>query len=173
MSCKCFFGKPTITSKMSFEERLKASACQCKARFTVEENHRRFSISSKNLNDVNKYKIDKWLINDSIQKKCDYFFEYKKNSTIRRISIDTCIFVELKGVDINHAIEQIDETIKVFKKNGYFSYVTVYHVVAAVVFSHYPSNDSSFRLAVTRLKKNHKDLKVEVIQQATSLIYNP
>ena len=158
---------------MTFDARLKASACHCNARFTVEENHRRFSISSKNTNDVNKYKIDKWLFNDSSHKKCDYFFEYKKSSSTRQICIDTCIFVELKGVDINHAIEQIDETIKVFKKNEYFRYVTVSNVVAAVVFSHYPSNDSSFRSAVKNIRRNHKDLKVKVKHQATSLTYKP
>lgn len=173
MSCNCFWGKSPVTLKMSFTDKLQASACHCNARFTVEENHRRFSIVSKNVNDVNKYKVDKWLYNDNTHKKCDYFFEYKRTLGQKKTNIDTCIFVELKGIDITHAVEQIDETIRKFKEAKYFQSVNVSKVIAAIVFSHYPSNNSSFRCAVEKLRKNHKDLHVHVEHKANSLDFQP
>ncbi len=172
MSCNCFSGKPSFSLNITFDERLKASACHCNSRFVVEENHRRFCIECKNVSDVNKYMIDKWFDNSSQHRKCDYFFEYKKNGN-KHPNVDTAIFVELKGVDIDDAAKQIDQTITTFKKGGYFRTATVKKVVAAIVFSHFPSNNSSYRAAVSKLRKNHGDLKVKVEHYAKSMTYDP
>lgn len=103
---------------------------------------------------------------------CDYFFEYKKNGN-KHPNVDTAIFVELKGVDIDDAAKQIDQTITTFKKGGYFRTAAVKKVVAAIVFSHFPSNNSSYRAAVSKLRKNHGDLKVKVEHHAKSMTYDP
>lgn len=172
MSCNCFSGKPSFPSQISFDERLKGSACHCNARFVVEENHRRFSINCKNVDDVNKYMIDKWFDNSSCHRKCDYFFEYKRVEG-KHPKVDTAIFVELKGVNIDDAVKQIDQTITIFMQGGYFRTIAINKVIAAIVFSHYPSNNSSFRAAWLKLRKNHKELKVKDILHAKSLTYNP
>lgn len=172
MSCNCFSGKPSFPSQISFDERLKRSACHCNARFVVEENHRRFCINSKNIDDVNKYKIDKWFDDSSCHRKCDYFFEYKRTED-EHPKVDTAIFVELKGVNIDDAVKQIDQTISTFKQGGYFRTSTINKVIAAIVFSHYPSNNSSFRAAWIKLRKNHKELKVKDCIHAKSWTYDP
>ena len=172
MSCNCFSGNPSFPLKITFGERLKASACHCNSRFVVEEMHRRFCIECKNVDDVNKYKIDKWFDNSSEHRKCDYFFEYKKNDD-NNPNVEIAIFVELKGVNIDDAAKQIDQTISTFKQGGYFRTTAIKKVVAAIVFSHYPSNDSSYRAAVAKLRKSHKDLKITVEHQAKSMTYNP
>lgn len=172
MSCNCFSGKPSFPSQISFDERLKMSACHCNSRFVVEENHRRFCINCKNVDDVNKYMIDKWFDDSSCHRKCDYFFEYKRVEG-EHPKVDTAIFVELKGVNIDDAVKQINQTISIFKQGGYFRSTTTNKVIAAIVFSHYPSNNSSFRAAFLKLRKNHKELKVKDCIHAKSLTYNP
>lgn len=172
MSCNCFSGKPSFPSRITFNERLKRSACHCNARFVVEENHRRFCINCNKISDVNKYMIDKWFDNSSDHLKCDYFFEYKRIDG-EHAKVDTAIFVELKGVDIDHAVKQIDQTITTFKQGGYFRTTTINKVIAAIVFSHFPSNNYSYRSAWLKLRKHHKELKVKDLCHAKSLTYDP
>jgi hypothetical protein len=74
---------------------------------SVEECGRKFIIHNPNQETVRKVKVDGCLINDH-RKRCDYLFEIGR----------TCkcvIYLELKGSDIGHAIEQLISTLELLK----------------------------------------------------------
>lgn len=86
---------------------------------------------------------------------------------------DSChIFVELKGSDIVHAIEQLGNTIKTFYVNGYLKNT---RVRAAIVSSRFPKADGCYRAASLKLhnsiKSKLKDFKL--FQKNRKMIYNP
>jgi len=91
-------------------EQLQKSFDCCEACFetstAASENKKRFSIETKNSFNYCRIKVDACLISDT-HIKCDYAF----------LKCDSWhfMFVELKGTDIEHAFEQICETIEYFK----------------------------------------------------------
>ena len=70
-----------------------------------EENGCKFVANNKTKGDVYHYKIDGDIVNDKVNRKCDYMIE--KN--------DRAYLVELKGKHLNDALEQLENTEKLFK----------------------------------------------------------
>lgn len=168
MSCKCFIQVPHFRSSATFEERLESSKCTCNARFVVSEKKSRFELSNCTLKEVDKYKVDNYLIQDRTQKKCDYYFHYHSDSTT-----NVCIFVELKGIDIETAVKQLDETITYFESNHYFLSLTNPKIICAIVSTGYPSNDATYRRAVKNLISHHKSLQPTIQRSTYNMRYNP
>lgn len=99
----------------------------------------------KNPNKVllNKLKVDGGLIKSSKQEKCDYIVHWN----------NSCItYIELKGCDLIKAFSQVEQTIKMTRKNfeGFKSSQCI--IVCSRI--RLPSSDST----VVRLKKKMKDL---------------
>ena len=67
----------------------------------VEENKKKFIINNKDLLLINHVKVDGYLITTG--NRCDHLFEI--------ISLKKVFYVELKGSDIKHALEQLLDTI--------------------------------------------------------------
>lgn len=168
MSCKCFTTIPKFAQNLTFAERLDKSKCRCNARFVVSEKKSRFEVLSCSLDEIDKYKVDGYLYQDKTRKRCDYCFNYHSgnNQTI-------CIFVELKGVAIETAVQQIDSTIEDFEKNNYFKTVTSTKVICAIVSTGYPSDDSTYKRLVKTLKTKYKRLNPIVERKKFDLRYNP
>lgn len=75
------------------------SDCQHRAQNVVKQNNLR-SV-------VRQYKVDGKIITDG--KRCDYL--------VLNDDLKTAYLIELKGKDINHATEQLDNTLKIMKAN--------------------------------------------------------
>ena len=146
MSCKCFDNKPSFSEAAPFNVRYEQSKCRCNSRFTVSENKCKFTINSKDINKVDKIKIDGYFDRSSDYRKCDYLFVYTSDS-----SQQSYIFVELKGVDIVHAITQIENTVNLFYNENYLKDKKA---IGIIVSSRHPSNDGTYRKAKLKLERS-------------------
>lgn len=95
---------------------LKCEKCQYKSKCLeysdyrkiakCEENGKSYSIENKSCDyRITLFRVDEGIIRGNDLCKCDYFYHFVKNEK------NYIIFVELKGKDIMHAIEQIYNTI--------------------------------------------------------------
>ena len=168
MSCKCFVNIRKFPQGSSFSERLDLSKCLCTARFVVKENKCRFELLSCTMDEVDKYKIDNYFNQDKTQKKCDYYFNYHSSD-----KPNVCIFVELKGIDIETAVQQLEATLADFEKNDYFCDIKNTKVLCAIVSTGSPSNDSTYRSLIKNLKSKHKQLNPTVERKKYDMRYNP
>ena len=168
MSCKCFVNIPKFRQGASFSECLDISKCTCTARFVVSEKKSRFELLSCSLDEVDKYKIDNYFNQDKTQKKCDYYFNFHPTN-----QPNVCVFVELKGVDIETAVQQLEATLTDFETNGYFSEIKDTKVVCAIVSTGYPSDDSTYRSLIKSLKARHKRLNPTIERKKYEMRYNP
>ncbi len=168
MSCKCFDNIPSFRKGLSFAERLDLSKCRCDARLVVNEKKSRFELLYCSKNEVDKFKIDNYFNQDKTQKKCDYYFNYHPSG-----QPNVCIFVELKGVDIETAVKQIETTLSDFERNGQFEAIKGAKVVCAIVSTGYPSYDATYRSLVKSLKSKHKHLNPSIERKKYEMRYNP
>ena len=68
----------------------------------AKEKGRKFSIKNKSKKTICKVRVDGCLLTESTKKKCDFFFKVCET--------ERYFLVELKGTDVNHAVEQIEST---------------------------------------------------------------
>ena len=94
---------------MLFEE--SHSLCKKKQTTVVSEENRRKHIAHNDHSyDVFQYRIDGDIIPPSTgEARCDYLVEIKNSETKC-----SAYLIELKGTDLNHAIDQIEATLKTF-----------------------------------------------------------
>lgn len=69
-------------------------------------------VNSSDIN-IRKVKVDSCLDQNEVERRCDYLMDSEEKKRV--------IFIELKGGDLNSAIEQITSTIT-FLKEEYISY---------------------------------------------------
>ena len=169
MSCKCFDQKPFYRPSDSFFIRLEASKCHCTSRFSAKEMGSSFLILSRDVSVIDKYKIDGYFDTDTTHDKCDYLFHYHPNS----IQKDTFIFVELKGIAIEHAVKQINETIERFSRNGFFTKKKKLNLIGAIVSTGYPSNDATYRSLVKELTKRFRQYSLRIERKTYEMRYIP
>lgn len=103
----------------------------------VKENKCKCVFSNPNQHLLTKIKVDGCQITDGI--RCDYLI------------LDHChneYFVELKGKDLPHAVEQLEASIQ------QLSAPTIQLKKAIIVSSRNPSNDTSVQRAKAMFKKN-------------------
>lgn len=167
MSCNCF--KTPKPGDIRFSDKVEKSKCTCSARFVVKENKKRFSIESiKDLARIDKIKIDDYFDCSKRNCKCDYLFIYKEEQ--KPISF---IFVELKGVDVKHAVEQLEAAINLFYDNKYIAESKP--VRGAIVASAIPKDNGTYRAAKRsaekRIKNKIKDFRIE--QKNWVMKYDP
>ena len=124
------------------------SECKNSKNITIKENKRVFTIKNSTTKNINIVKVDDCLIKNG--QKCDYLFE------IECEDLKEILYVELKGKDLNHALEQILTTIE-FCKNNYSHHY--YTRKAFVVLSRYPKEDSSIQKRKRALKRQNITLR--------------
>ncbi len=126
----------------------KCNECKSNRNITIKENKRVFSIKNNSVKEINVVTVDDCLIKSG--QKCDYLFE------IECKNLKEIFYVELKGKDLNHALEQILATIKFCETN--YSHHN-YHRKAFVVLSRYPKEDSSIQKRKKEFKRQNITLK--------------
>jgi len=117
----------------------------------LEENKRKCVFSNPGSQVLTKIIVDGCQITEGT--RCDFLvFDQQKNE----------YFVELKGKDIPHAIEQLESTIKQLSSS------TGLQKTAIIVSSRHPSNDTSIQRAKMLFKKKYKvdliskNIKIEI-----------
>lgn len=109
----------------------------------VEENKSCCYFKNPNKVILNKLKVDGGLIKSSKQEKCDYIVHWN----------DNCVnYIELKGGDLIKAFSQVEETIKMTRKN--FDSFNTSQCIIVCSRIRLPISDST----VIRLKKKMKAL---------------
>lgn len=128
--------------------------CFEEQRPVADENGRVFTLDLPKGEKYCKIHVDGCLITDNNQQRCDYWFHhYDKNDNV---------FVELKGMDIEHAVEQIIATIGWLKtridlpkekRNG------------AIVLSKNPLTSTKTQVLKTDFRKKHGNrLEIKNVQ---------
>ena len=85
------------------------SECEKRQKRIVSREKKKEHIAINNNNClVRQFRVDGYIITDNI-KKCDYL--------LLNDDICTAYFIELKGTDIRGAIEQIEKTVEILKKD--------------------------------------------------------
>ncbi len=79
----------------------------------AEENGKKYQLFNKSGITIKKVKVDKCLQQKANEKRCDFLMEAKK---LKRV-----FFIELKGGDLNKAVNQIYSSI-VYLKNEFKNY---------------------------------------------------
>lgn len=119
---------------------------------TAQENGRKYILHNPSKQRVCKVRVDDCVITSQDQCKCDYLFivcSPKQVDDENCQSSEQLYFIELKGKDLIHAVEQLTQTIEYFKPP-----INQAHVFGRVVLSKSPpiksiENDAK----VVRLKK--------------------
>lgn len=169
MSCKCFDQKPSCKPTDEFLIRLEASKCHCGSRFSVKERNSSFIIVSRDTSVTDKYKIDGHFDTEATHDKCDYLFHHHPATQQK----NTCIFVELKGGDIKHAIKQIGDTIDRFSRDGYFTDKQNLNLIGAIVSTGYPANDATYRRRVMEITKRFRQYHLRIENKKFEMRYIP
>jgi hypothetical protein len=71
---------------------------------SVSENKRKFTVNNKSLFTINKVTVDDCYITEGL--RCDFLFEVI-DEELKKV-----FYVELKGSDISHGIQQLEATVK-------------------------------------------------------------
>ncbi len=98
------------------------------------------------------YQVDGNIINKG--NKCDFLILAKQDPLEKSDEKWKSIFVELKGKDVLHALEQLDATLD----NKTFKHSSVNEVHARIVAKSFPANNANteFEKAKRRFKTKHK-----------------
>lgn len=112
----------------------------------VSENRREFRIDNSSLFKINKVTVDACYITAGL--RCDYLFEVIEHDAINKVC-----YVELKGTDIKHAVQQLAATIK---------HCNTIHACADIkkesyiVASKFPKSSTSSQKFKKEFKRIHK-----------------
>ena len=124
----------------------------------VSENGRKFTIDNPDKKEVVKIRVDGCLIDDD-RERCDYLFEVIipeiKDEGSETKNIETAIYVELKGSDIEKAFKQIMATL------GYL--VDRHRQIdkeCFIVASRVPKASAKTQELAEKLKKSHRLAKL-------------
>lgn len=127
---------------------------KCFSNSTVASENRRkltLELKSKGKNSVCKIKVDGCLIKDQETKKCDFVFVICPEERF--------LFVELKGTDINQAVNQILATIRYFQEK---TKIVKDQIEGFIVASSVPKANQTWRNHISRFKaKTGKSLIIQ------------
>jgi len=110
----------------------------------ASENTRKFRIKNDSRFNINKVKVDDCYIKNGL--RCDYLFEIISNKLIIKV-----FYLELKGKDVNHAIEQLKATLK-YCQEVHDKIIKQCYIVASKV----PSSNASTQSLKKKFKRENK-----------------
>lgn len=114
------------------------------------------------------YKIDGYIITEG--KKCDYLILARQDIVNKDDELWKSIFVELKGTNVIHALEQLDATLS----NPIFRHDSINEVHARIVAKSFPANNanSDFEKAKRKFKTKHKSCSLRQVSSNQPDIIN-
>lgn len=110
---------------------------QIRAKVSVSENGKRYLLITNGKEESVVYAVDGNIVKEGL--KCDKLVLVKRSSKDVKPEKWTEAFVELKGVDTNHAIDQLRQTLK----KAIFKHPSNDDIRARIVAQSFPSNKSN------------------------------
>lgn len=110
---------------------------QIRAKISVSENGKRYLLATNGKEESVVYAVDGNIVKEGL--KCDKQVLIKHSSKDVKPEQWTEAFVELKGVDTNHAIDQLRQTLK----KAIFKHSSNTDIRARIVAQSFPSNKSN------------------------------
>ena len=110
---------------------------QVRAKISVSENGKRYLLTTNGKKESVVYAVDGNIVKDG--QRCDKLVLVKRSEKDVKPEQWTEAFVELKGVDTNHAIDQIRQTLK----KTVFRHPSNDNIRARIVAQSFPSNKSN------------------------------
>lgn len=135
--------KQALNTYNSTHERLVAEgyvpeqAVQVRPKICVSENGKRYLLTTSNREESVVYAVDGVIVRDGL--RCDKLVLVKRSAMAVAPERWTESFVELKGTDVNHAIEQLRQTLK----KGIFKHPSNDDIRARIVAQSFPSSKSN------------------------------
>ena len=112
-------------------------ALQIRAKVSVSENGKRYHLKTNGQEESAVFGVDGYIVKEGA--KCDKLVLVKQPNGNAPSEQWTEIFVELKGVDTSHAIEQLRQTLS----KSIFSHPSNNDIRARIVAQSFPSNKSN------------------------------
>lgn len=110
---------------------------QIRAKVSVSENGKRYLLATNGKEESVVYDVDGHIVKEGL--KCDKLVLVKRTAKDVKPEQWTEVFVELKGVDANHAIDQLRQTLK----KAIFKHPSNDDIRARIVAQSFPSNKSN------------------------------
>jgi hypothetical protein len=110
---------------------------QIRAKVSVSEHGKRYLLTTNGKKETVVYAVDGNIVKDG--QRCDKLVLVKRSEKDVKPEQWTEAFVELKGVDTNHAIDQIRQTLK----KTVFRHPSNDNIRARIVAQSFPSNKSN------------------------------
>lgn len=135
--------KKALSTCQSTHERLMAEgyepeqAVQVRAKICVSENGKRYQLTTNNTEESVVYAVDGIIVRDV--QRCDKLVLVKRSAMAVTPERWTESFVELKGKDVNHAVEQLRQTLK----KDIFKHPSNDDIRARIVAQSFPSSKSN------------------------------
>lgn len=144
--------------------------CCKNSKILFTESGRKFYIINKEKKTVGYIKGEKTGNGEKGDLRCDYiiglYVDSLKSDEKDSSSLKEVVFLELKGCDIKHALEQLEKTIILFRS----CLKKVKSKKAFIVATSYPSFTATMSSIITRVKKNDK---IVIEQKKMQFEYNP
>ena len=112
-------------------------ALQVRAKISVSENGKRYLLATNGKEESVAYAVDGVIVKEGL--RCDKLVLVKRSDKEIEPEQWTEAFVELKGVDTNHAINQLRQMLK----NAIFKHPSNDDIRARIVAQSFPSNKSN------------------------------
>lgn len=112
-------------------------ALQVRAKISVSENGKRYLLATNGKEESVVYAVDGIIVKDGL--RCDKLVLVKRSAKDVKPEQWTEAFVELKGVDTNHAIDQLRQTLK----KAIFKHPSNDDIRARIVAQFFSSNKSN------------------------------
>lgn len=110
---------------------------QVRAKISISEKGKRYLLTTNGKEECVAYAVDGNIVKDG--QRCDKLVLVKRSANDAKPERWTEVFVELKGVDTNHAIDQLRQTLK----KTIFKHSTNDDIRARIVAQSFPSNKSN------------------------------
>lgn len=125
---------------------------QIRTRVSVSENGKRYLLATNGKEESVVYAVDGNVVKEGL--RCDKLVLVKRSAKDVKPEQWTEAFVELKGVDTNHAIDQLRQTLK----KGVFKHSSNDDIRARIVAQSFPSNKSNpiMEKAKQEFRKDYK-----------------
>lgn len=123
--------------RLTAEGYIPEQALQVRAKVSVSENGKRYLLATNGSEESVVYAVDGVIVKEGL--RCDKLVLVKQSAKDAKPELWTESFVELKGVDTNHAINQLRETLK----KAVFKHPSNDDIRARIVAQSFPSNKSN------------------------------
>lgn len=133
------------------EEYTPEQTLQVRAKISVSENGKRYLLATNGKEESVVYAVDGNIVKEGL--RCDKLVLVKRSDKSVIPEQWTEVFVELKGVDTNHAINQLRQTLK----KEIFKHPSNDNIRARIVAQSFPSNKSNptMEKAKQEFRKNY------------------